>query len=163
MNNKELYESFRSWDNFVESVKNKKSEIIHDLYSGLKNGFEIQKLNTPNKNLRIYHQASKQYEKNEAIKSQLELEDPWCCSVDTSSYSGIYKFQREWFYPSFPTIPRLGKSIIFPSLLYYHDMINYEHYFVESENDTLIERLQKNNKRSIMNSIIKRMEETIKS
>ena len=163
MNNKELYEGlWRSWDNFGEAIKAKNSKVIHDLYSGLKNGFEIQKLNEPNKNLKIYHQASKNYEKNEAVKRQLELGDPWCCSVATSGYSGIYQFQREWFNLSFPAMQRSGKSLS-PYLLFYHDMINYyEYYFIDSKNDTLIERLHKNNRRSIMNSIIKRMEEISK-
>ena len=38
----------------------------------------------------------------------------------------------------------------------------YEYYFVESENDSLIERLHKNNRRSIINTILKRMEEPAK-
>ena len=72
----------------------------------------------------------------------------------------MYIFDRNYFHHTFPlSVPQLYPNFS----LFYHDMIKlYEYYFVESENDSLIERLHKNNRRSIMNTIIKRMEEPAK-
>ena len=75
----------------------------------------------------------------------------------------MYIFDRNYFHRTFP----ISFQHFYPykySLFYHdHDMVKlYEYYFVESENDSLIERLHKNNRRSIMNTIIKRMEEPAK-
>ena len=151
MNNKELYDGLaKSWDNF--------EEVINDLYSGLKMDLKFQKLDTPDKNLRTCSNfTSKQYKNLEVAKRQLLINDPWCCSF---VHPGHHLY-GEYFHHTFP----ISVSRLYPYYsLFYYDMIKwYKYYFVESENDTLIERLHKNNRRSIMNSIIKRMEETVKS
>lgn len=118
---------------------------------------EIQKLNIPNRNMRTYNNlTTEQYKNIEFAKRQLLLNDPWCYSTA----HGMYIFDRNYFRRSFP----ITVSQLYPYYsLFYHDMIKlYEYYFVESENDSLIERLHKNNRRSIMNTIIKRMEEPAK-
>lgn len=117
---------------------------------------EIQKLYTPNRNIRTYNNlTSEEYKNLEVAKRQLLLHDQWCYSAH-----GMYIFDRNYFHHTFPlSVPQLYPNF----LLFYHDMIKwYEYYFVESENDSLIERLHKNNRRSIMNNIIKRMEEPAK-
>ena len=118
---------------------------------------EIQKLYTPNRNMRTYNNlTSEEYKNLEVAKRQLLLDDPWCYSTA----HGIYIFDKNYFRRSFP----ISVSQLYPYYsLFYYDMIKlYEYYFVESENDSLIERLHKNNRRSIMNTIIKRMEEPAK-
>lgn len=121
---------------------------------------EIQKLYTPNRNIRTYNNlTSEEYKNLEVAKRQLLLNDPWCY---TTAY-GMYIFDRNYFHRAFP----ISFQHFYPykySLFYHdHDMIKlYEYYFVESENDSLIERLHKNNRRSIMNTILKRMEEPAK-
>lgn len=118
---------------------------------------EIQKLYTPNRNIRTYNNlTTEQYKNIEFAKRQLLLNDPWCYSTA----HGMSIFDRNYFRRSFP----ITVSQLYPYYsLFYHDMIKlYEYYFVESENDSLIERLHKNNRRSIMNTIIKRMEEPAK-
>ena len=118
---------------------------------------EIQKLNIPNRNLRSYNNlTSEDYKNLEFAKRQLLLNDPWCYSTA----HGMYIFDRNYFRRSFP----ITVSQLYPYFsLFYYDMVKlYEYYFVESENDSLIERLHKNNRRSIMNTIIKRMEEPAK-
>ena len=118
---------------------------------------EIQKLYTPNRNMRTYNNlTTEQYKNLEFAKRQLLLNDPWCYSTA----HGMYIFDRNYFHRTFP----ISVSQLYPNYsLFYHDIIKwYEYYFVESENDSLIERLHKNNRRSIMNSIIKRMEEPVK-
>ena len=121
---------------------------------------EIQKLYTPNRNIRTYNNlTTEQYKNLEVAKRQLLLNDPWCY---TTAY-GMYIFDRNYFHRAFP----ISFQHFYPykySLFYHdHDMVKlYEYYFVESENDSLIERLHKNNRRSIMNTIIKRMEEPAK-
>lgn len=118
---------------------------------------EIQKLYTPNRNIRTYNNlTTEQYKNLEFAKRQLLLNDPWCYSTA----HGMYIFDRNYFRRSFP----ITVSQVYPYYsLFYHDMVKlYEYYFVESENDSLIERLHKNNRRSIMNTIIKRMEEPAK-
>lgn len=126
-----------------------------DLYRKFES--EIQKLYTPNRNIKTYNNlTSEEYKNLEVAKRQLLLNDPWCYSTA----HGIYIFDRNYFHHAFPlSVPQLYPNY----LLFYHDMIKlYEYYFVESENDSLIERLHKNNRRSIMNNIIKRMEEPAK-
>ena len=129
-----------------------------DLYRKFES--EIQKLYTPNRNMKTYNNlTTEQYKNLEVAKRQLLLNDPWCY---TTAY-GMYIFDRNYFHRAFP----MSFQHFYPykySLFYHdHDMVKlYEYYFVESENDTLIERLHKNNRRSIMNSIIKRMEEPAK-
>lgn len=119
---------------------------------------EIQKLNIPNRNLRSYNNlTSEEYKNLEFVKRQLLLHDQWCCPTA----HGMYIFDRNYFHRAFP----ISVSRLYPYYsLFYYDMIKwYEYYyFVESENDSLIERLHKNNRRSIMNTIIKRMEEPAK-
>ena len=121
---------------------------------------EVQKLYTPNRNIRTYNNlTSEEYKNLEVAKRQLLLNDPWCY---TTAY-GMYIFDRNYFHRAFP----ISFQHFYPykySLFYHdHDMVKlYEYYFVESENDSLIERLHKNNRRSIMNTIIKRMEEPAK-
>ena len=121
---------------------------------------EIQKLFTPNRNIRTYNNlTTEEYKNLEVAKRQLLLNDPWCY---TTAY-GMYIFDRNYFHRAFP----ISFQHFYPykySLFYHdHDMVKlYEYYFVESENDSLIERLHKNNRRSIMNTIIKRMEEPAK-
>lgn len=118
---------------------------------------EVQKLCTPNRNIRTYNNlTTEQYKNLEVAKRQLLLNDPWCYSTA----HGIYIFDKNYFRRSFP----ISVSQLYPWYsLFYHDMIKlYEYYFIESENDSLIERLHKNNRRSIMNNIIKRMEEPAK-
>ena len=118
---------------------------------------EIQKLYTPNRNMRTYNNlTTEQYKNIEVAKRQLLLNDPWCY---TTAY-GMYIFDRNYFHRAFP----ISFQHFYPykySLFYHdHDMVKlYEYYFVESENDSLIERLHKNNRRSIINTILKRMEE----
>ena len=128
-----------------------------DLYRKFE--WEIQKLYTPNRNMRTYNNlTTEQYKNLEFAKRQLLLNDPWCYSTA----KGMYIFDRNYFHRAFP----ISFQHFYPYKysLFYHDMVKlYEYYFVESENDTLIERLHKNNRRSIMNSIIKRMEEVAKS
>ena len=117
---------------------------------------EIQKLYTPNRNMKTYNNlTTEQYKNLEFAKRQLLLHDQWCYSAH-----GMYIFDRNYFHHTFP----ISVSQLYPNYsLFYHDMIKlYEYYFVESENDSLIERLHKNNRRSIMNTIIKRMEEPAK-
>lgn len=118
---------------------------------------EIQKLKIPNRNLRSYNNlTSEEYKNLELVKRQLFLHDKWCCStahVDRNYFHRVFPISFKHFYP-------------YQYLLSYNDMIKlklYEYYFVESENDSLIERLHKNNRRSIINTIIKRMEEPAKS
>ena len=117
---------------------------------------EIQKLYTPNRNMRTYNNlTTEQYKNLEFAKRQLFLHDQWCCSTA----HGLY--DRNYFHHTFP----ISFQHFYPYqyLLFYNDIIKwYEYYFVESENDSLIERLHKNNRRSIMNTIIKRMEEPAK-
>ena len=122
-----------------------------DLYRKFES--EIQKLYTPNRNMKTYNNlTSEEYKNFEFAKRQLLLHDQWC-----STAHGMYIFDRNYFHHAFP----ISVSQLYP--YYYHDMIKlYEYYFVESENDSLIERLHKNNRRSIMNTIIKRMEEPAK-
>lgn len=121
---------------------------------------EVQKLYTPNRNMKTYNNlTTEQYKNLEFAKRQLLLNDPWCY---TTAY-GMYIFDRNYFHRAFP----ISFQHFYPykySLFYHdHDMVKlYEYYFVESENDSLIERLHKNNRRSIMNTIIKRMEEPAK-
>lgn len=118
---------------------------------------EIQKLFTPNRNIRTYNNlTTEQYKNLEVAKRQLLLNDPWCYSTA----HGMYIFDRNYFRRSFP----ISVSQLYPWYsLFYHDMIKlYEYYFIESENDSLIERLHKNNRRSIINTILKRMEEPAK-
>lgn len=118
---------------------------------------EIQKLNIPNRNLRSYSNlTSEDYKNLEFAKRQLLLHDQWCCSTahgmffDSDYFHHIFPISFQHFYP-------------YQYSLFYNDMIRwYEYYFVESENDSLIERLHKNNRRSIMNTIIKIMEEPAK-
>lgn len=120
---------------------------------------EIQKLNIPNKNLRSYNNlTSEEYKNLEFAKRQLLLHDQWwCCSTVRP---GHY-FDTDYFHHTFPVSFQHFYPYHFS--LFYNDMIKlYEYYFVESENDSLIERLHKNNRRSIMNTIIKRMEEPAK-
>ena len=118
---------------------------------------EVQKLYTPNRNMRTYNNlTTEQYKNIEVAKRQLLLNDPWCY---TTAY-GMYIFDRNYFHRAFP----ISFQHFYPykySLFYHdHDMVKlYEYYFVESENDSLIERLHKNNRRSIINTILKRMEE----
>ena len=116
---------------------------------------EIQKLYTPNRNMRTYNNlTTEQYKNLEVAKRQLLLNDPWCY---TTAY-GMYIFDRNYFHRTFP----ISFQHFYPYKysLFYHNMIKwYEYYFVESENDSLIERLHKNNRRSIINTILKRMEE----
>ena len=118
---------------------------------------EVQKLYTPNRNIRTYNNlTSEEYKNLEVAKRQLLLNDPWCY---TTAY-GMYIFDRNYFHRAFP----ISFQHFYPykySLFYHdHDMVKlYEYYFVESENDSLIERLHKNNRRSIINTILKRMEE----
>ena len=119
---------------------------------------EIQKLYTPNRNIRTYNNlTTEQYKNLEFAKRQLLLHDQWCCSTVRRS---VHYFDSNYFHHTFPlSVPQLYPNFS----LFYHDMIKwYEYYFVESENDSLIERLHKNNRRSIMNTIIKRMEEPAK-
>ena len=126
-----------------------------DLYRKFE--YEIQKLYTPNRNMRTYNNlTTEQYKNLEFAKRRLLLNDPWCYSTA----HGMYIFDRNYFHHTFP----LSVSQLYPNYsLFYHDMVKlYEYYFVESENDSLIERLHKNNRRSIMNTIIKRMEEQAK-
>ena len=126
-----------------------------DLYSKFE--CEIQKLYTPNRNMRTYNNlTTEQYKNLEFAKRRLLLNDPWCYSTA----HGMYIFDRNYFHRSFP----ISVSQLYPYYsLFYYDMIKlYEYYFVESENDSLIERLHKNNRRSIMNTILKRMEEPAK-
>ena len=126
-----------------------------DLYSKVE--CEIQKLYTPNRNMRTYNNlTTEQYKNLEFAKRRLLLNDPWCYSTA----HGMYIFDRNYFHRSFP----ISVSQLYPYYsLFYYDMIKlYEYYFVESENDSLIERLHKNNRRSIMNTILKRMEEPAK-
>ena len=118
---------------------------------------EVQKLYTPNRNIRTYNNlTSEEYKNLEVAKRQLLLNDPWCYSTA----HGMYIFDRNYFRRSFP----ISVSQLYPWYsLFYYDMIKlYEYYFVESENDSLIERLHKNNRRSIINTILKRMEEPAK-
>lgn len=119
---------------------------------------EIQKLNIPNRNLRSYSNlTSEDYKNLEFAKRQLLLHDQWCCS----NVSTMYCFDSDYFHHTFP----ISFQHFYPYQysLFYNDMVKwYEYYFVESENDSLIERLHKNNRRSIMNTIIKRMEEPAK-
>ena len=120
---------------------------------------EVQKLYTPNRNIRTYNNlTSEEYKNLEVAKRQLLLNDPWCYSTA----HGMYIFDRNYFRRScsFP----ISVSQLYPWYsLFYYDMIKlYEYYFVESENDSLIERLHKNNRRSIINTILKRMEEQAK-
>ena len=117
---------------------------------------EIQKLYTPNRNRTYNNLTSEEYKNLEVAKRQLLLNDPWCYSTA----HGIYIFDRNYFRRSFP----ISVSQLYPWYsLFYYDMIKlYEYYFVESENDSLIERLHKNNRRSIINTILKRMEEPAK-
>lgn len=118
---------------------------------------EVQKLYTPNRNKRIYNNlTTEQYKNIEVAKRQLLLNDPWCYSTAHR----MYIFDRNYFRSSFP----ISVSQLYPCYsLFYHNMVKlYEYYFVESENDNLIERLHKNNRRSIMNIILKRMEEPAK-
>ena len=121
---------------------------------------EIQKLYTPNRNIRTYNNlTSEEYKNLEVAKRQLLLNDPWCYSTA----HGMYIFDRNYFHHVFP----MSFQHFYPykySLFYHdHDMVKlYEYYFVESENDSLIERLHKNNRRSIINTILKRMEEPAK-
>jgi hypothetical protein len=118
---------------------------------------EIQKLNIQNRNLRSYSNlTSEEYKNLEFAKRQLLLHDQWCCSF---VHPGHHLY-GEYFHHTFP----ISVSRLYPYYsLFYYDMIKwYEYYFVESENDSLIERLHKNNRRSIMNIILKRMEEPTK-
>ena len=108
--------------------------------------------------MRTYNNlTSEEYKNLEFAKRQLLLHDQWCYSTA----HGMYIFDRNYFHHTFPlSVPQLYPNYS----LFYHDMIKwYEYYFVESKNDSLIERLHKNNRRSIMNTIIKRMEEPAKS
>ena len=127
-----------------------------DLYRKFES--EIQKLYTPNRNMKTYNNlTSEEYKILEFAKRLLLLHDQWCCSTVRSV---VHHFDSDYFHHTFPlSVPQLYPNYS----LFYHDMIKlYEYYFVESENDSLIERLHKNNRRSIMNNIIKRMEEPAK-
>ena len=118
---------------------------------------KFKKLYTPNRNMKTYNNlTTEQYKNLEFAKRRLLLNDPWCYSTA----HGMYIFDRNYFHRTFPlSVPQLYPNYS----LFYHDMVKlYEYYFVESENDSLIERLHKNNRRSIMNTIIKRMEEPAK-
>ena len=136
---------------------------------------EVQKLYTPNRNMRTYNNlTSEEYKNLEFAKRQLLLNDPWCYSTA----HGLYCIDSDYFHHTFPIsfqhFHPYQYSLFYNNMikwyfhpyqysLFYNDMIKwYEYYFVESENDSLIERLHKNNRRSIMNTIIKRMEEPAK-
>ena len=117
---------------------------------------EIQKLYTPNRNIRTYNNlTTEQYKNLEVAKRQLLLNDPWCYSTA----HGMYIFDRSYFHHEFPISVQLYP---YYSLFHYDMIKRYEYYFVESKNDSLIERLHKNNRRSIINTIVKRMEEPAK-